>query len=232
MFKNLLVLFAVVTTSLFSLDKEEYLVCLHGFLGSAKGMRFLETDLKKDGWDVVNWGYPSRDFFIEQHGEHLVLHLIGLAEDRPGKPIHFVSHSMGGLVLLAALNHPLCPDEAKTGKVALLAPPLKGSHWGRELSRFPWARKIVRDKAGHELMTKSNFDDLGSYPESLENVLVIAGTLKCNPLLKGASDGTLLLEETYLSTPHERATVQQQHSTMLYSKKVSNKVREFFRKDN
>jgi pimeloyl-ACP methyl ester carboxylesterase len=230
MLRILLASFVFFTWSLFSVDKDEYIVCLHGFLGSPRNMSFFESNFLKDGWNVVNWGYPSRDLFISEHGEQLVSLLIELAEEKPKKPIHFVSHSMGALVLLTALNHPLCPNEAKTGRIALLAPPLRGSRWGREIARFPCVRKVAKQKAGYELLTNPNFEDLGDFPESLEKILVVAGNLNCNPMLKGANDGTLLVEETYLSTPHERIIVKQQHSTMLYSKKVHEIVSGFLRK--
>ena len=56
-----------MTPSLFSSTKEDYVVCIHGFLGAPWNMRPLEKSLKKDKWDVVNWGYPSRERLIEEH---------------------------------------------------------------------------------------------------------------------------------------------------------------------
>jgi pimeloyl-ACP methyl ester carboxylesterase len=195
-------------------------------------MHFLEKKLKKDHWNVINWKYPSRDYTIPEHGAILVHKLIDLAASKPEKPIHFVTHSMGGLVLLAALNDPLCPSEAKMGKVVLIAPPLKGSYWGRWLGQFSIARWIAKDFAGRELMTQSSFDDLGSYPDSLEGILVIAGTFGFNPLLIGKNDGTVALRETFLSVPHERAVIKRGHKTIIFSKKTYRLISQFFEKEN
>ena len=128
-------------------------------------MNFLEKNLKQDNWNVVNWGYPSRDDLIEAHGKALVKELISLSKNRPDKPIHFVTHSRGSLVLLAALNHPDAPIEAKIGRVVLIAPPLQGSKWARWVSQFAIIRSILKKFAGKELSTETDyFNFLGKYP--------------------------------------------------------------------
>jgi pimeloyl-ACP methyl ester carboxylesterase len=227
LFIKFLLCLSTISAPFLPKEKSEYLVCLHGFMGGTWSMHFLEKNLRKDGWDVVNWGYPSRDAFISQHGEHLAKELLDLAEKRPGKPIHFVAHSMGSLVLLAALNHPLCPEEAKIGKVVLIAPPLKGSVWGRWLNQFSFAKWLAKDFSGQELMTKSDFGDLGEYPDSLESLLVIAGSFGFNPVLQGVNDGTIDIHETSLSTPHERIVINRGHKTIVFSKKVFQVISQF-----
>lgn len=196
-------------------------------MGAPWNMHYIEKNLKKDCWDATNWKYSSRDCFIEQHAEKLVCYLTELANQKPNQPIHFVAHSMGGLVLLAALNHPLCPKEAKIGKLVLLAPPIKGSYWGRWLGQFSFARHIAKDFSGHELMTKTQFDYLGNYPSSLEGVLVIAGSLGFNPLLKGENDGTLAVSETLLSTPHEHVIIKRGHKTIVFGKETYRLISRF-----
>lgn len=233
--KELSFLFKIVTfflfliPSIFAISKEESVVCIHGFMGASWNMHFLEKKLRKDGWDTINWHYPSRDRFIEEHAKELVSYLISLVDRKPKTPIHFVAHSMGSLVLLAALNDPLCPQEAKVGKVVLLAPPLKGSYWARWVGQFSLIRWIAKDFSGYELMTKPNFDDLGNYPSSLEGVLVIAGSLGFNPICGEKNDGTLALKETFLSTPHERAEIKRGHKTIIFSKKAHTLISQFLK---
>jgi len=226
-----LLAFLILGHSLFSAEKGDTLVCVHGFMGAPWNMHFLAKNLRRDGWDVVNWKYPSRDRTISEHGEQFLLKLIDLAERKPGQPIHFVTHSLGGLVLLSALNHPSCPQEAKIGKVVLIAPPIKGSSWGRWVGQFSLARWLAKDFSGHELMTQLNFDDLGNFPDSLEHILVIAGSLGINPLLPKGNDGTLAIHETFLSTPHEHVVVKRGHKTIVFSKKVCGLILQFFEKE-
>lgn len=231
MLKKIFLVVIILVCPIFSVEKDQSVVCLHGFMGSPWNMSFLKKNLKKDGWDVVNWGYPSRDKYIRQHADELVLELVNLSRKRPGKPIHFVTHSMGSLVLLSALNHPDCPYEAKIGKIALIAPPLKGASWGRWLGKFSFARLIAKGFSGKELMEKPNFDELGNYPQSLDEILVIAGNLGVNPFIKGRNDGMVAVEETDLPVPHKRVVLLRGHKTIIFSKKVCSLVCEFLRQD-
>jgi pimeloyl-ACP methyl ester carboxylesterase len=230
LFKILLFCLLLLTCSLFSAEKNDYLLCIHGFMGSHWNMRFLEKNLRKEGWDVINWTYPSRECYISEHAEQLVQDLIDLAAKKPGQPIHFVTHSMGALVLLASLNQPLCPQEAKIGKVILIAPPSQGTYWGRWIGQFSLARWAAKGFSGQELMTKSSFNDLGNYPHSLEGVLVISGSLGFNPLLAGKNDGTVSVQETLLSTPHEHVLIRRGHKTIVFSKKTYGVIRQFLEK--
>lgn len=39
--------------------KEEPLVCIHGILAGPWSMRYIEKHFEKEGYPVINWGYPS-----------------------------------------------------------------------------------------------------------------------------------------------------------------------------
>lgn len=211
--------------SLSILSAQDQVVCIHGFMGGKWTMSFLKKNLKKDGWDVVNYKYKSRDDTIEGHANQLCQTLSKLKKS--GEPIHFVTHSMGGLVLKATLNHPECPEEAKIGRVVLIAPPLKGAMWARYLSQYAVVRKIAKPFAGKELLTAMDFDHLGPFPDTLEKMLVIAGTFNINPIIPGASDGTVAVEETRPDCQSEHITMPAQHVQITFSKKVCGKVRKF-----
>jgi predicted alpha/beta hydrolase family esterase len=229
MIKKLFVLLIIISSSLFSNSKSSSVVCIHGFIGGKWCMHFIGKNLKKDNWNVVNWKYSSRDCLIETHGKRLVKEINSIATKNPEKPINFVAHSMGSLVLLSALNDPNCPEEAKIGKIVLIAPPLKGSSWGRWLNKFSFMRWVTKDFSGKELMTKKSFEYLGKYPDKLEGILVVAGSLSFNPLLSGPNDGIVMVDETLLSSPHKRVVVKRGHKTIVFSKKVSGIVRSFLK---
>jgi len=226
-FLKFFICLTVLSNCLFASEKKQTVVCLHGFLGASWNMRFIEKNLNKDHWNAVSWEYPSRERYIEEHGKKLVPYLKELAKTKPGQPIHFVAHSMGSLVLLVALNHPECPREAKIGKVVLLAPPLKGSVWGRWLNQFSIAKHLAKEFSGHQLMTKSDFSDLGNYPDSLQDVLVIAGSFGFNPMISGQNDGTLAVQETVLPTPHRHVVIARGHKTIIFSKKAYVLIKSF-----
>lgn len=210
--------------------KNEPLITIHGFFGAPWTMLYYANGFYHEGMLVTNWGYPSTEKTIESHGADLVKQLQQIANAKPFHPIYFVTHSMGGLVLRSAINHPDCPLEAKMGKAVLLAPPNQGACWGRFLDQFAFARNIAKDKAGRELMTQQNFEHLGSFPQSME-VLVVAGNYGFNPLLIDDNDGTVTVEETYLKTPHEHVVICTTHKGILINKEALALAKDFFERD-
>jgi hypothetical protein len=141
-----------------------------------------------------------------------------------------VTHSLGGIITRLTLNHPGCPDEAKIGKAALMAPPNQGSSFGRFLGHFGIMQKFLGPKTGKELLTHTNFDHIGEFPET-KKVLIVAGNFGFNPVLGGANDGKVLVSETELNTPHEHAIYFVGHSWIMYDTKVMHKIRAFVKSD-
>lgn len=221
----LLIFFLAVSVQIHS-SSDRILVTVHGFLGSPWNLDLL-TSVYDEDTQVIPWGYPSRAKLIQEHGKDLVVKLKSLAEQNPGKPIDFLTHSMGGLVLRAAINQPDCPIEAKIGKAVLLGPPNQGSAWGRFLGQIALVEAIAKAEAGRQLLTEENFEFLGQFPESCR-VLVIAGHLSLNPFLKGPNDGLVFVEETRLNTPHKLITIDAGHVTMLLSQQVASLAKQFF----
>lgn len=204
----------------------DYLVCIHGFFGDEKSMKKVVSKFKETGREVNNWAYPSRDKWIEEHGVDLVNMLNQMHRDQPIKGFDFVTHSLGGLVLRAALNHPECPEMAKQGKAVLLAPPNGGSCWARFLKTIPFSKKIAKRWAGKELLDEEFFDYLRDFPPTLR-VLVIAGNRGVNPFFMGEHDGVVAVRETYLNTPHEHVVIKAGHHDILSNKKALRMMTDF-----
>ncbi|MCB1114295.1 MAG: alpha/beta hydrolase [Chlamydiia bacterium] len=125
-------------------------ILIHGFLAAPWTMTYYEKKLNEAGFDTVKWGYPSRKKTIQEHAQALVEFLKALPENGP---VNFVTHTLGGLVLRAALSHPECPKNAQSGKAVLITPPNQGVLLGRMLSKWTLARKLCGKKSGKELLT-------------------------------------------------------------------------------
>lgn len=163
---------------------------------------------------------------IEEHAEYLVKELQKAALKQPGRPINFIAHSLGCLIVRSAVNHPECPNGAKMGKVVLLTPPNQGSAWGRFLEQFVIVRKVLKEESGRQVLSESNFAFLGNFPPSMQ-VLVIAGNWGFNPFIEGENDGTVGVDETYLDTPHQHIVINSGHKTILVSQKAVKLMQEF-----
>jgi len=206
-------------------NKTETVVAIHGIFGAPWSLQYIVQNLKKENRTIVNWGYPSTEKRIEEHGADLIPQLQKIAAANPKMPIHFVGHSMGGLVLRAALNHPDCPLEAKIGRAVLLGTPNKSPAWARFLGQYELPKQIG-GIAGRQLMSETGYDSIGQFPHSLD-VLVVAGSAGINPFISGDNDGTVAVEETFLNTPHRHVILKTGHKIMLLDKRVSALVTEF-----
>jgi pimeloyl-ACP methyl ester carboxylesterase len=216
--------------------QDESVVCLHGFFRFSKCMIPMANNLQHEGLQVYLWNYPSRKRTIEKHAEDLVETLQTLSLSHPGRPIHFVTHSMGGIILRSAVNHPKCPQEAKIGRAILLAPPNKGSVLARRFKGCPLARGIFGGKAGRQLLTFSEeeMSDLGVFPHTME-ILVVAGkkeSLFTKFLMSEPNDGKVTVEETRLNSPHTHKTLYVSHHWIMTSRESIALTKEFLLKQN
>jgi hypothetical protein len=227
---NFLILLTILlfkTSVSFCSFQEQTLVTLHGFMGYPWNLYYITAPYDAQQMNVINWAYPSREKKIEEHAVDLVKELQKISYNNPGRPINFITHSMGGLVLRAAINHADCPEEAKIGSAALLAPPNQGACWGRFLSQFEISHQIGLDASGKELMTELDFEHLGQFPETM-SVLVIAGNLSYNPFIPGENDGTVAVDETFLTTPHQHVVIHAGHKSILLSQQAAQIIYRFF----
>ena len=80
----------------------EQVVLLHGLVRSPKSMVKLERALAEEGYDVFNIGYPSRQGSVVELAQGVRKEI----EDRvdASKPMHFVTHSMGGILVRQLLS--------------------------------------------------------------------------------------------------------------------------------
>lgn len=220
--KYLLTIF--ILFQIISLQAEESVVCLHGFFRSFRCMIPMANVLRDKGLHVYLWDYPGRKKTIEQHAEVLVGVLNAIAQKNPDEPIHFVSHSLGGLIVRSAVNHPQCPKEAKMGKAILLAPPNRGAIMARTLNDYAPMRWIFGNKAGLQLLTydEEEMARLGDFPDSMD-VLVIAGKRGGGLLdiwVKEPNDGKVTVEETRLNCPHRHLILDVGHSWIMTSRET------------
>jgi len=100
-------------------------IIVHGFNSSPQRFEPLAEALRDIGFVAATYSYPD-DQPIAESAQRLADDLKGHATRFPQRPIHLVTHSMGGLVSRSVIEHPDL-DPGTVTKLIMIAPPSHGS---------------------------------------------------------------------------------------------------------
>ena len=173
-------------------EGRDSVVLLHGLGRTRTSMLVLAQRLERAGYNVTNVGYDSLGGSLAEHVQTLAAELSGCCVKVPR--IHFVGHSLGGLVIRQYLAE--SPPDA-LGRVVLLGPPNQGSEMADWFREQPFGHLL--GPAGKALGTSAT-DIPANLPPPEYEVGIIAGNRSLNPigsaLIPGPDDGMVGIEHT------------------------------------
>jgi len=126
----------------------EIIVLIHGLMRSSMSMASLKSFLEHQGYQVYSYSYPSAKYTIHDHGIYLKQFIANLLVKNPGVKIHFITHSLGGIIIREALAT-LSPKQLNCiGYLIMLAPPNQGSFLAKLSTKmFPVITFLIKPLA-------------------------------------------------------------------------------------
>jgi len=197
-------------------------VLVHGLWMRGVVMQVQRYYLAGLGFDAVCYSYPSMRLTLTENAERLAQ----FARRLGASPVHWVGHSLGGLVILRMLERePASPP----GRVVLL-----GAPYGDGYAR----RALAANRLGARLLGRS----IGEWVDMRKpdifpgrEIGVIAGSLSRGlgrMVARGLptpNDGVVTVAETELAAACDRIVLPVSHSGMLFSRRVARQSSAFLR---
>ncbi len=195
----------------------EPIVLVHGLWVGGWALAILAARLRRCGYATRVFPYSSMGTGLSDNAAALARFAASLATPL----VHFVGHSMGGLVILKMLA---ANPELRRGRTVLLGCPYGGSRSAETLARTAAGRLIL----GHSLMDWLR----GPRPEpepGNHELGVLAGCRNIGlgrlvARLPDPNDGVVMETETRVPGMADFIRLRVSHTEMLWSRKVARQV--------
>lgn len=198
----------------------EHVLLIHGLWMRGFTLTLLRRRLAAAGYAVAVFDYAS----VFGGADSGVERLMSRARALKSTKIHFVGHSLGGMIALQALQR---DPQLISGRVVCLGSPLRGSAVARGVSRMPGGSFVI-GKSLHVLR-----DGVERW-DGAQQVGAIAGRLPVGlgfavGALKAPHDGTVSVAETELPGLTDHCVVAATHTGLVYSEEAARQAIAFLR---
>lgn len=176
----------------------DLVVLVHGMGRTPLSMAPLAHHLERAGYRVRNVGYNSYGPDVAAIGRHVARETREAMAEAPTGRVHFVTHSLGGIVVRWVLAH---ERPERVGRVVMLAPPNQGAAIADRMTPFfGWLLRPMR-----ELRTGPESTVRRLPPSPGVPVLVIAGD----------DDGKVSPAEAHLDGAEAELVVDSGHTFIM-----------------
>jgi pimeloyl-ACP methyl ester carboxylesterase len=198
----------------------DHVILLHGLWMRAFTLAALRRRLEQAGYAVDQFDYAS----VFRSPEVSIEHLLRRAQSVNGRNLHFVGHSLGGLIAMQALQR---QPGLTSGRVVCLGSPLRGSALARGIAGVPGGAIII---GKHLDILRTGLERW----DGRQEVGSIAGRLPIGlgfaiGALSSPHDGTVSVAETELPGLTDHCVVPATHTGLLFSAEAAEQAIAFLR---
>jgi pimeloyl-ACP methyl ester carboxylesterase len=193
---------------------QDGVVLLHGISRTARSFRKMQAALEGASFATLNQDYASRRKALEALAEDIHPSIQRFADGIDGS-VHFVCHSMGGLLarVYIARNRP-----ERLGRVVMLGTPNSGSEIADRLGNFRPYRAFF-GPAGQQLGTQRDEAVNALFPPVNYPVGIIAGDRSIYPItsafLPKPHDGRVSVTNTKLDGMADHIVIRTSHPWLV-----------------
>ncbi len=194
-------------------------VVVHGLWMTGAVFALQRAQLARYGYRVAAFSYPSIRLGMDEIASRLARFVATLNAAR----VHFVGHSLGGLVVLNTLA--LVP-QVRAARIVLLGSPVAGSRA---------AEQLAHSSAGRALIGQALLDwraERGAAVAARFDIGMIAGTVRLGVgrllvRLPTPNDGVVCLDETRMPGLRDHLAMPLSHSGLIVSARVARQIHNF-----
>lgn len=204
------------------MEKKEHIIFLHGLFMNAMSMKKMERHFKLLGYSTSVFEYNSTGETLEENVKMLKKHVDSIYYST----IHFVGHSMGGLLIRFLFKS--YPNQ-KPGKCITIGTPHKGAHLAK------WINSTVLSPLVGKGYYKGLLKEVDEKWIHANPIGSIAGCSKIGFLwlidsIQGDHDGTVFVHETFLSGQSDHVVIHKGHTEMILSSLCFKNIENFLKK--
>ncbi len=207
----------------------EKVILLHGIFLHEYMMNSLAKNLRKNGYEVLNVGYPSRRHTIRELTQ-IVKQKVAPTFESSDK-IHLVGFSMGGLIWRSILAE---IQPKNVGRLVMIATPNNGSEVADRLHKNTLV-KFFYGPALEDLQTTSA-NKIPSLIDSQIEFGIIAGNKPSNSLFNSfftsENDGTVAVQSTHHTGKKDHIVLPFDHTFAPFYNKVQQQTLHFLKNGN
>ncbi len=216
----------VAADDTFTSNGDECVVLVHGLWRSGFAMRSIANNLETYGFHTISIDYPSTEAEIPELTQQHIPQGIEHCKANGAKQIHFVTHSMGGILVRQYLQSNHLPQGSK---VVMLSPPNQGSKLSEKFGESWWYQWAAGPAASS--LTQKESGIINQLREVSEPVGIIAAyrewSLWPDSWLPQPNDGTIAVESMRLSEMDDFILMNSGHATMRYQDDIQRQIRHF-----